>query len=194
MPDDQQTAEELFRRYSDRLIALARTRLSARISSRIDPEDVVQSAYRSFFAGAQNGRYALEQGGDVWLLLVSITLHKLHDQVRRHRAGKRAVEREQSFSSEDSLLGLESVTLAREPSPVEALSLVDEVEQLMRALGPLERQMVELRLQGGNLRDIAAATKRSMPTVRRVLDRIKDQLRQQYGAHVGPPGARRRNA
>ncbi|MBY0524336.1 MAG: sigma-70 family RNA polymerase sigma factor [Gemmataceae bacterium] len=192
--EDQKLAEELFRRYSDRLIALARTRLSDKVNARIDPEDVVQSAYRSFFAGARNGRYALEVGGDVWLLLVAITVHKLQDQVRKHTAGKRSVNREQNFSSEDSLLGLQAEGLAREPSPVEALSLVEEVEQLMRALTPLERQMVELRLQGGNLRDIAAATNRSVPTVRRLLDRIKDQLRQQHGDSVGPPGARRRNS
>lgn len=192
--EDQQAAEELFRRYSDRLIALARTRLSAKVRSRIDPEDVVQSAYRSFFAGEENGRYAIDRGGDVWLLLVAITLHKLHDQVRRHTAGKRSVDREQNFGSEISLLGLRPDLRSRQPSPVEALSLVEEVEQLMRALGPLERQMVELRLQGGNLRDIATATGRSVPTVRRVLDRVKDQLRQTHGDRAGPPGARRRNS
>jgi RNA polymerase sigma factor (sigma-70 family) len=191
--DDPKAAEELFRRYSDRLIALARTRLSARVSSRIDPEDVVQSAYRSFFAGAHEGQTP-QRSGDVWPLLVAITLNKLHDQVRRHTAAKRAVEREQNFGSEDSLLGIQPSSLAREPSPVEALSLVDEVEQLMRGLGPLERRMVELRLQGCNLRDIAAATERSVPTVRRLLDRVKDQLRQKHGEQLGAPGAKRRDS
>jgi len=191
--EDQQAAEELFRRYSDRLIALARTRLSAKVSSRIDAEDVVQSAYRSFFAGAQNGRYVLERGGDVWLLLVAITLHKLQDQVRRHTASKRSVNREQALGDGNSFHALDAATLTREPAPIEALSLVEEVEQLMRGLGPLERQMVELRLQGGNLRDIATATNRSVPTVRRVLDRIKEQLREKHGADEAPPGERRRN-
>jgi RNA polymerase sigma-70 factor (ECF subfamily) len=179
---DPQAAEELFHRYSGRLIELARSRLSAKVSRRVDPEDVVQSAYRSFFCGARAGRYALQRSSDVWLLLTRITMHKLLDQVKRHTAEKRSVAAEQHFGSEDSL---PAVALAREPSPDAALSLVDEVEQLMRSLNPLERRMVELRLQGENLREIAAATARSVPTVRRLLDRVKEQLRRRYQEHLG---------
>jgi RNA polymerase sigma-70 factor (ECF subfamily) len=46
---DQAAAAGLFRRYVDRLIALARSRLRGAMAGRVDPEDVVQSAYRSFF-------------------------------------------------------------------------------------------------------------------------------------------------
>src|SRR5262245_34099594 len=102
---DQQAAAELFRRYADRLIALARSRLSRKLAQRVDPEDVVQSAYRSFFADTRAGRYALERGGDLWQLLVAITLHKLQLQVKKNNRQKRAVEREQNFGTEDSLLG-----------------------------------------------------------------------------------------
>ena len=38
---DADAAAEIFRRYADRLIALARGRLSAKLARRIDPEDVV---------------------------------------------------------------------------------------------------------------------------------------------------------
>ena len=48
---DQQAANLLFRRYSERLIALVRCHLSEKLARRLDPEDVVQSAYRSFFVG-----------------------------------------------------------------------------------------------------------------------------------------------
>src|SRR5262245_39684709 len=88
---DQAAAAELFRRYADRLIALARSRMSQRLAQRVDPEDVVQSAYRSFFANTREGRYALDRGGDLWQLLVTITLHKLQHQVRRNNRQKRAV-------------------------------------------------------------------------------------------------------
>ena len=42
-------AEDLFHQYFSRLIDLARRRLPRRLSRRIDAEDVVLSAYRSFF-------------------------------------------------------------------------------------------------------------------------------------------------
>jgi RNA polymerase sigma factor (sigma-70 family) len=175
---NQQAAEKLFQRYADRLIALARSRLSAKLSQRVDAEDVVQSAYRSFFADAQAGRYEVQRGGDLWRLLVTITLHKLNKQAERHSAGKRAVNREQHFATEDSLLGIQSDLLARDGSPLEAIALADEVEAIMRGLSAAHRKVLELRLQGYNLDEIADKLQCSQRTVIRVLDRIKQQLEQ----------------
>jgi RNA polymerase sigma-70 factor (ECF subfamily) len=173
---DQAAAAELFRRYAARLIALAKSRLSARLSNRVDPEDVVQSVYRSFFAESRDGRYQLERGGDLWQLLVTITLHKLANQANRLETGKRAVGRECQFGSEDSLLGIGAPALTRNPSPVEAAALADELEQVLRALDAPQRRIVELRLQGYNLDEIAAEVSCSLSSVRRVLERVKKQL------------------
>jgi RNA polymerase sigma factor (sigma-70 family) len=175
---DQQAATELFRRYADRLIALARSRLSAQLARRVDPEDAVHSAYRSFFADVREGRYHLERGGDLWQLLVTITLNKVRHQVERHTSGKRAVGREQHYGSEDSLVAIQRALGTREPSPPEALMLTDRVEQLMRPLDAAQRRMLELRLQGYSLEEIAAAAQCSEATVRRLLDRVKRQLDQ----------------
>jgi RNA polymerase sigma-70 factor (ECF subfamily) len=176
---DEDAATELFRRYAERLIALARSRLSARLANHVDPEDVVQSAYRSFFTGARAGRYALQRSGDLWRLLVAITLHKLHHQVERHTAGKRAAGRECRFGHESNLVQLQGQLHAREPTPAEAAALADTLEQLLRGLEPLQRRMVELRLQGCGLEEIAAEVRRSERTVRRLLERIKERLRQE---------------
>jgi hypothetical protein len=45
---DERAAEELFPRFAERLIAVAKARLSAKLARRVGAEDVVQSAYRSF--------------------------------------------------------------------------------------------------------------------------------------------------
>jgi RNA polymerase sigma-70 factor, ECF subfamily len=172
---DQGAAGELVERYTERLLALARSRLSAPLARHIDPEDVLQSAYRSFFVGTRDGRYVLERSGDLWRLLAAITLHKLHHQVERHTAQKRAA-REISFAPDESVYGLEAVQLAHEPSPADAAALADELEQVLRDLEPRQRRMVELRLQGYSLDEIAAATQRCERTVRRILDQVKDQL------------------
>jgi RNA polymerase sigma factor (sigma-70 family) len=178
---DQQAAEELFRRYVKRLTALARARLSDKLAGRVDPEDVVQSAYRSFFADARAGQYDLQRGGDLWRLLVSITLHKLRHQVERMQTQKRAVEREASFGTEDSLVLLQGNRLSGEPSPVEAVALADELEQLMRSLDPLKRRILEMRLQGYGLAEIAAQVECGERTVRRVIKEIKDRLERLRG-------------
>ncbi len=170
---EQAAAAELFRRYADRLIALARSRLSGRLANRVDPEDVVQSVYRSFFSNVLDNRYEVDRGGDLWRLLVTMALHKLNDQVKRNRRGKRTVDREQSFAGDD---GPPDQFLAREPSPVEAVALTDELESFMQTLEPPERRVLELRLQGYNLEEIAAEIHRSLRTTCRVLERIKQKL------------------
>lgn len=177
---DQQAATALFHRYADRLIALARSRVSGHLTHRVDPEDVVQSAYRSFFADARKGRYASSAGGELWQLLVSITLHKLHKQINRLRTQKRSVAREQHLPDAGALHGLHAAVLAQEPSPVEAVALTDEVEQLMRRLDSVERQILQLRLQGHNLGEIADQVNCSERTIRRALDEIKQQLRKRH--------------
>lgn len=90
---DERAAEQLFAQYVGRLTALARARLSPRLSARTDPEDVVLSAYRSFFVAAREGQFTLARSGDLWRLLVAITLHKLYRQVRRHEAASRSAPR-----------------------------------------------------------------------------------------------------
>ena len=178
---DQAAAAELFERYADRLIALARSRLSAKVACRVDPEDVVQSAYRSFFAGARDGRYDLQRGGDLWRLLLAITLHKLYRQVQQHQRQKRAVDREHRLGAGLGFVDLHAHMQAHAPSPVEAVALADELEQFMRRLDALHRGVLELRLQGYTLEEIARRTDRTERTVRRVLDRIKQQFEQSYG-------------
>jgi RNA polymerase sigma factor (sigma-70 family) len=126
----------------------------------------------------RDGRYDLERGGDLWQLLVTITLHKLHHQVSRATAKKRAVERERSFSTGDGLQGLHTHLATHDPSPVEAVALAELLEQVMHRLDDRERRMVELRLQGYNLEEIAADAHLSRRTVRRTLTEVKQLLEQ----------------
>ncbi len=64
---DQEAAEILFRRYVERLLALARRRMTSELSRRVDAEDVVQSAYRTFFLGVLAGRFIrCGRNGDLW--------------------------------------------------------------------------------------------------------------------------------
>ena len=140
---------------------------------------MVQSAYRSFFAGARAGRYALMRSGDLWRLLAAITLHKVRRQVERHTAGKRDVGREQPAAARSEPAAPPDEMLDREPTPEEAAALVDTLEQAFRGLEPLQRRMVELRLQGCGLDEIAADVGRSERTVRRLMELVKERLQAQ---------------
>ncbi len=175
---DERVAKTLFEQYLVRLTALARSRLAAKLAARVDPEDVVQSAYRSFFAGAREGRFSIERSGDLWRLLVTVTLRKLYRQVARHTAEARDVGREARASRDGDPLAL---IAGREPTPDEVVAVAEELEALLSSLDSGQRRVLELRLQGESLDDIARLVGRSERTVRRTLQEIRRAFAQRHG-------------
>ena len=174
---DQQAEQELLSRYLGRLIGLVRNRISDKLARRLDPDDVVQSAYRSFFTGAREGKFALQRSGDLWKLLAAITLNKLAKQVERHGAARRSVFDEQSMSDCGSTLRIrQPEVLAAAPTASQAIALIDELDYLLRGMDDLQRQIVEMRLDGNAIEEIACQVRRSERTVRRALEKFRDSL------------------
>src|SRR5262245_30661131 len=91
---DGQDSRVEFERFTRRLIGLARSQLDARLRHKIEPEDVVQSAYKSFLLRYGEGALAAEGWDGLWGLLTVITLRKCADRIRYHRAERRDVARE----------------------------------------------------------------------------------------------------
>jgi RNA polymerase sigma factor (sigma-70 family) len=170
---DAAAEEQVFSRYVNRLTALARSRLSRKLAARFDADDVVMSAYRSFFVGLRDRGFAIAEEAELWQLLVQITLRKLYRQAARHRAAKRSAAREQHNST--NALAISAVS-AREPRPDEAAAIADEVEHLLGQIPPAGRRIVELRLQGDEIDAIAAQVQVNERTVRRWLNRAKNVL------------------
>ncbi len=179
---DADAAETLFLRYANRLTALARKNLSPKLSRRFDPEDVVQSAYRSFFIRARDGRFSIQRSGDLWRLLVAITLRKLWRKVDFHEAGMRAIDREEHLALLPS--GEQVDAFCREPSAEDVVALADGLEQVMEALGDEQRHVLQLRLCDYTIEEIAAETHRSERTIRRWLDGVKSVLTEKFSEAV----------
>ena len=166
---DDRAAAELWDHYAGRLIALARSRLSKKMGRRLDPEDVVQSACRSFFRQAQEGRYAVRDSDDLWRLLAAITVHKAVGQTRRQTAGKRTLNAEESTGARGILQAIAPEMLGREPQPDDAARLVEETELMMRRLSPLHRKILQLSLQGYRVDQVAEEVSCSERTVERAI-------------------------
>jgi RNA polymerase sigma-70 factor (ECF subfamily) len=171
-------AEEVVRRYERRLIALARARMSAKLLRREGPEDVVQSAFRSFFRVATEDHIELGAGNDVWPLLVLITIRKVQRKVEYHTAGLRSIHRESSLALSDSACDLAAGLADREPSSEDAAELADEIDAVLRDFLPLHRAMVEAMLQGAAVDEIAATAQRSERLVNKVRTRFREALEQ----------------
>ena len=168
---DQEAARQLFDAYVDRLVALARRRISARLAGRVDPEDVVQSVFRTFFHRVQGGQFRVAEEDDLCKLLMRVTVHKALRQVEFHGAGKRDMTREapQTEKSPEQMMQV----LDREPRPEAVAAFMDELEHFLSQLGPLERQVVELRLQGHGNEDVARQLGVLDRRVRRIVERVR---------------------
>lgn len=166
-------ATEIFDRYVMRLVALVRKRTSPKLARRFDPQDVVQSAYRSFFVAARDGQFVWRRSGDLWRLLVAITLNKLHGQIERQTAGKRDVAKEKSPGD----LAFEK--LAPNPTPDEEAALLEQLQQFMVGLSEAKRQVLQMRLAGLTVEQIAVGINRSQRTVRRLLQQVQADLEAQ---------------
>ncbi|MFY8058631.1 MAG: RNA polymerase sigma factor [Planctomycetaceae bacterium] len=74
---DESAANELYRRYAGRLHGLADRQMSAGIRRTHEPDDIVQSAFRSLFRGVSAGSYDAPEGNSLWSLLAVIAIHKV---------------------------------------------------------------------------------------------------------------------
>lgn len=167
-----------FERYSRQLIGLARRHLGDRLRHKVDPEDVVQSAYKSLLLRYGEGGLAAEGWEGLWGLLTTITVRKCADRARFHQAERRDVRREAPASGSDSLPWFEA--LSREPTPDEAAVLAEVIESVLCRLEADERTMIELSLQGYTTQEISEQTGRAERSVRRLRERVRKFLEREH--------------
>jgi RNA polymerase sigma-70 factor (ECF subfamily) len=174
---EDDAATELFLRFARRLVGLARGHLDARLAAKVDPEDVVQSAYKSFFVRHRQGDLEVGSWDGLWGLLTLITLRKCADRAAYYGAGKRDLSKETAAAGTDSTPGLWQLAVDRDPRPDEAAALAETVEALFRSLDdPDERGVLELSLQGYTATEISETLGRAERSVRRLRERVRKRL------------------
>lgn len=176
---DDDAARRLLERFARQLVALARRRVDGRFKHKVDPEDVVQSAYKSFFYRYAEGNIDIGSWNGLWGLLTIITVRKCMERVAYHRAEKRDATREVSASQRDPASSLDM--LSREPTPTEAVELTETVDRLLAGLSEPERLIVELSLQGYSTREISKRLNRAERTVRLLRERVRNRLVRMQG-------------
>jgi RNA polymerase sigma factor (sigma-70 family) len=164
-------------RFSEQLIRMARKHLGARLENKVDPEDVVQSAYKSLLLRYGKDGLITEGWQGLWGLLTTITIRKCADRARYHQAERRDVRREVAAPTPD--LAPWTVAVSREPTPEHAVMLSEVMEDLFSRLENDERKMIELSLQGFSTQEISEQTGRAERSVRRLRERVRKFLERQ---------------
>jgi RNA polymerase sigma-70 factor, ECF subfamily len=167
-------ATALYLRYANRLHALVRKQKGADLAGLVDAEDIVQSVFRTFFRRAAAGHYAVPKGDELWKLFLVIALHKMRDTGAHHRAAKRDVRRTTSAGPDGATQELPS---GRDDLALAMLQMV--VDEVLDRLPAGHRRIVELRVEGFEVAEIAQQTGRAKRSVERILQEFRDRLRQE---------------
>ena len=173
-------ARQLWDRYFDRLVRLARRTLRTRPGPVEDEEDAALSAFDSFCRGAAEGRYPrLVDRDDLWRLLVVITVRKSLDQIERRGAAKRGDSRLVHESDlldgpGTSRLGTLDDLAGPWAGPELAAMVKEEYRHLRARLGDDSLRLVlDLSLAGYRRAEIAERMGRTVKTVSRKLEIIR---------------------
>jgi RNA polymerase sigma factor (sigma-70 family) len=167
---DPAAAEGLFRQYAEKLVRVAEQQLARKLLPRLDGEDVVQSVFRTFFRRCAEGQFHIDSSGQLWRLLVKITLLKARAKGRFHTAEQRDVGVE---NAGDAWLG---AAAAHEPAPEDGAMLLDLMEALVHDLPPTYREILHQRLEGREVTEIAARLNLSRRTIQRALNLLQQRL------------------
>jgi hypothetical protein len=168
---DEDSARQLWNRYFDRLMAIARSRMSTLPRATYDEEDAAISTFRVLCKRLQEGGYPeLSDRNELWQLMLTVILRKIG-----HRAQYESAEKRGSLASEFSRV---DETLISCP---DSSQIAMEYQLLLAKLDDcnLERVAV-LKLEGFTNDEIAVKLNRTRRTVQRMLDLIREILRDDF--------------
>ena len=183
--DDRGAAEEVWRRYFQRLLPIARAKLKAMPHRTIDEEDILVSVFDRFFEAAKDARFSrLHDRDDLWQILLMLTERKVADQYRKTLAQKRGGG---NIVPESALPQMDFAQLReladQEPGP-EFVTAFNE--NLARAITRLTdekiREVALMRLDGHTNREIADRLDISLSSVERKLRVIREVWEAEFGA------------
>jgi RNA polymerase sigma-70 factor, ECF subfamily len=164
---DDDAATRLYFKYARQLHAVARKKTDGALANRVDAEDVVQSVFRTFFRRTARGEFEVPEGEELWRLLLTIALNKVRNHAAHHRAQKRDIGKTVSEAA--------AVSVAEDDQSSRVL-LEIVVKELLGDLDESQRQIIQLRIDGAEVAEIAHVTGRAKRSVERVLQGFRNEL------------------
>lgn len=168
---DGDAATELYLRYAHRLRALASAQTSDDLAQRVDPDDIVQSVFRTFFRRAAAGEYDVPDGDELWKLFLVIGLNKVRAVAAHHKAAKRDVRK---TTSAEALAATAAQPNTTSDDDLRELQLT--IDELLAPLPPGHREIILLRVAGHEVAEIATKVGRAKRSVERILQEFRKAL------------------
>ncbi|TWT91996.1 ECF-type sigma factor [Stieleria varia] len=177
---DEFASTEIWKRYIEQLLPLAREKLKGLRSSCADEDDILLSVFDRFFRAVKEERFAhLQNREDLWQVLLVLTDRRIADQFRKSHAQKRGggkiVSLDDVILSEsthsDNLMELAD----RGPTPEFATAFANQLEVALERLDEgSSREVAVLRMEGYSTKEIGEQLGISLSAVERKLRMIRD--------------------
>lgn len=179
---DEAAAQELWNRYSDQIVEVARRSLKDSSRRVQDEEDVAVIAFKSLLAGITAGRFPeLDHREQLWRLLMVITTRKAAAAIEKDHRQKRGGGDVRGDSAvmlpenEGSVVGGFDRLASENPAPDIAAVMADQTRQLLASLPDETAQRVAaLKIEGFTHQEIADKLKVNTRTVERRLKQIRE--------------------
>ena len=183
---DSLAVQNLWIRYSERLVRLAKKRLGNSPKRVADEDDIAQNVFHSLCRGAKAGRFTdVNRRDDLWWLLLGITRQKVADHVRKETAQKRGssqVQTESKLNSNESQGFFLDQLLGDEPSPEFLAILNEQNERLLNLLRDDQLRRISIwRIEGYTVEEIADILGVSTRSIERKLRLIRNAWSKEVG-------------
>lgn len=177
---DQEAARQLWQRYYQELVELARKRLGTTPRRVSDEEDVALSVLRCLYDGAARGQFtALVNRQELWQLLAAITVRKVIDHQRHLTQKKRgggSVRGDSAMQGDDndrSPVGFDDI-LGDAATPEVLAIATEEYQRLMDILDDDRlREIAKCKLEGYRNEEIGQRLGLACRSIERKLQRIR---------------------
>jgi RNA polymerase sigma-70 factor (ECF subfamily) len=172
---DGEAATELVRRFEPSIRRAVHARLTdPQLRRLFDSQDICQSVFKRFFVCAASGRYELDRPEQLLRLLAVMARNKLRKQVEKQQAQKHGGGRPAPAPPDAERL------VDPGPSPSEAASHSELLQEILSRLSAEERLLAEWRRHGLSWEEIATEVGGSPDALRmrynRAIDRVTGEL------------------
>ncbi len=166
-------AEKLWDRIRPRVQDLSRRLLQRfNLPAIVDEDDVAISVFATLCSGLQSQQFPeLRDSDSLWKLLVLMTVRKVNDHAKTHRALKRGAGQVLQDQHHNGL----SQLLDDRPEPSYEAMMNEQCRAMLKALNdPILEMLVLLKMDGYTNEEIAERLGYSRRTIQRMLNIVRD--------------------
>ncbi len=162
--------------YEKQVYIVVRVLLGPQLRPHLDSMDLIQSVHRSLLAGLRDKKFEIATPENLVALACTMVRRKVARQWRKHKRQRRlATSTNESPSLSETLQSL----YGRESGPSDVAEYRSSLEKLCESLNPIERQMLELKLEGYTTGEVAEQLGMHPVAIRVRWSRLRDRLASQ---------------